>query len=118
MDQGGVADADRLRATIERHPQVRLLVAGHQPRPIQPTIGATLVATCPSTGNQLKLDLHPERAAAVDEPPAFQLHRWDGARFVPHTGTVREPSMIRSIDLDHFAAEIRSRYEAGAPFTK
>ena len=118
MDQGGVADADRLRATIERHPQVRLLVAGHLHRPIQTTIGATLVSTCPSTGNQLKLDLHPERAAAVDEPPAFQLHRWDGARFVTHTGTVREPSMIRSIDLDHFAAEIRSRYEAGEPFTK
>ena len=118
MDQGGVAGADRLRAAIERHPQVQLLVAGHLHRPIQTTIGTTLVSTCPSTGNQLKLDLHPERAAAVDEPPAFQLHRWDGKRFVTHTGTVREPSVVRSIDLAHFAAEIRSRYEAGEPFTK
>ena len=93
-------------------------MTGHLHRPIQTTIGATLVSTCPSTGNQLNLDLHPERAAAVDEPPAFQLHRWDGERFVTHTGTVREPSMIRSIDLEHFAAEIRRRYEAGEPFTK
>ena len=118
MDQGGVADADRLRATIERHPQVRLLVAGHLHRPVQTTIGATLVSICPSTGNQLNLDLHPQHAAAVNEPPGFQLHRWDGERFVTHTGTVREPSTVRTIDLGHFAAKVRHQYEAGEPFRK
>jgi 3',5'-cyclic AMP phosphodiesterase CpdA len=118
MDQAGVADADRLRATIERHPQVRLLVAGHLHRPIQTAIGTTLVSTCPSTGNQLNLDLHPDRGAAVNEPPAFQLHRWDGERFVTHTGTVRDPAVVKTVDLGHFAAEVRRRHEAGEPFTK
>ena len=118
MDQAGVSDADRLRATIERHPHVRLLVTGHLHRPIQTTIGSTPVSTCPSTGNQINLDLHPARAAAIDEPPAFQLHRWDGKRFVTHTGTVRDPAVVRTVDLGRYAAEVRRRHEAGEPITK
>ena len=82
MDQAGLLDADRFRATIERHPQVRLLVTGHLHRTIHTVIGSTPVSTCPSTGNQLGLDLHPDRGSAVDEPSGFQLHRWDGERFV------------------------------------
>ncbi len=118
MDLAGVADADRFKATIERHPQVRLLVAGHLHRPIQTAFGSTMVSTCPSTGNQLNLDLHPDRAAAVDEPPAFQLHRWDGERFVTHTGMARDPASVRTVDLGTYAAEVRRRHEAGEPFTK
>ena len=118
MDQAGLIGADRLRATIEHHPQVRLLACGHLHRPIQTSIGAALATTCPSTGNQLLLDLHPDRAGAVDEPPAFQLHRWDGERFVTHTGLVRDPDAVRTVDLSRYAAEIRRRHEVGEPFTK
>ncbi|MDG2427922.1 MAG: phosphodiesterase [Acidimicrobiales bacterium] len=118
MDQSGLADADRLQATISRHPHVRLLVAGHLHRSIQTTINTTLVSICPSTGNQLKLDLHPDRAAAIDEPPAFQLHRWDGERFVTHTGLVRNPELVQTVDLGNYAAEVRRRHEAGEPFSK
>jgi 3',5'-cyclic AMP phosphodiesterase CpdA len=118
MDDAGLLDADRLRAVIQRHAQVRLLVTGHLHRPIHTSIGSTLVSACPSTGNQLRLDLHPDRGAAVDEPPAFQLHRWDGERFVTHTGVVRDPAVVRTIDLGGFVAEIRRRVEAGEPFTK
>ena len=118
MDDAGLLDSDRLRAVIERNPQVRLLVTGHLHRPIHTTIGSTLVSTCPSTGNQIRLDLHPERGAAVDEPPAYQLHRWDGERFVTHTGMVRDPASVQTVSLDGFVAEIRRRLEAGEPFAK
>ncbi len=118
MDDAGLLDSDRLRAVIERNPQVRLLVTGHLHRPIHTTIGSTLVSTCPSTGNQIRLDLHPERGAAVDEPPGYQLHRWDGERFVTHTGVVRDPASVRAVSLDGFVAEIRRRLEAGEPFAK
>ena len=118
MDDAGLLDADRLRAVIQRHPQVRLLVTGHMHRPIHTAIGSTPVSTCPSTGNQLRLDLHPDRGAAVDEPPAYQLHRWDGERFVTHTGVVRDPAAVRTVSLDGFVAEIRRRLEAGEPFAK
>ena len=118
MDDAGLLDSDRLRAVIERNPQVRLLVTGHLHRPIHTTIGSTLVSTCPSTGNQIRLDLHPERGAAVDEPPGYQLHRWDGERFVTHTGMVRDPASVQTVSLDGFVAEIRRRLEAGEPFAK
>jgi 3',5'-cyclic AMP phosphodiesterase CpdA len=118
MDDAGLLDSDRLRAVIERNPQVRLLVTGHLHRPIHTAIGSTLVSTCPSTGNQIRLDLHPERGAAVDEPPGYQLHRWDGERFVTHTGVVRDPASVRTVSLDGFVAEIRRRLEAGEPFAK
>ncbi len=118
MDDAGLLDSDRLRAVIERNPQVRLLVTGHLHRPIHTAIGSTLVSTCPSTGNQIRLDLHPERGAAVDEPPAYQLHRWDGERFVTHTGMVRDPASVQTVSLDGFVAEIRRRLEAGEPFAK
>jgi len=118
MDDAGLLDSDRLRAVIERNPQVRLLVTGHLHRPIHTAIGSTLVSTCPSTGNQIRLDLHPERGAAVDEPPGYQLHRWDGERFVTHTGVVRDPASVRAVSLDGFVAEIRRRLEAGEPFAK
>ena len=58
------------------------------------------------------------RLSAVDEPSGFQLHRWDGERFVTHTGMVRDPATIRSVDLGPFVAEIRKRAEIGQPFTK
>jgi len=118
MDDAGLLDADRLRSVIQQSPQVRLLVTGHLHRPIHTTIGSTLVSTCPSTGNQIGLDLHPERGTAVDEPPAYQLHRWDGERFVTHTGLVRDPTSVRTINLDGFVAEIQRRIEAGEPFAK
>ena len=118
MDLAGLLDADRLRAAIERHPQVRLLACGHLHRPIQTAIGAALATTCPSTGHQLGLDLDSDRAGTVDEPPAYQLHRWDGERFTTHTGLVRDPREVRMVDLAGYAAEVRRRHAAGEQFTK
>ncbi|MBI00540.1 MAG: phosphodiesterase [Acidimicrobiaceae bacterium] len=118
MDRAGLIEAGRLRAVIENHPQVKLLSCGHLHRPIQTIIGTALVTTCPSTGNQLNLALHSERADAVNEPPAYQLHWWDGGRFVTHTGVVRNPDSVRTVDLSDYATEVRRRHEAGEAHTK
>jgi len=115
MDVSGLAGAERMRAVIATHPQVRLLVAGHLHRTVQTTVGSTLISVCPSTGNQLGLDLHPDRGSAVDEPPGYQLHRWDGERFVTHTGVVWEG---RRLDLTQFVASIRARAAQGKSFPK
>ncbi|MBS1264464.1 MAG: 3',5'-cyclic adenosine monophosphate phosphodiesterase CpdA [Acidimicrobiaceae bacterium] len=110
MDLSGLDGADRLRSVLERHPQVKLLVAGHIHRPIQTTIGSTLVSVCPSTGNQLGLELDPMSGSAVDEPPAYQLHCWDGDRFVTHTATMWEG---RRMDLSDFIVDVHRRAAAG-----
>jgi hypothetical protein len=94
---------------------VALVVAGHLHRPIQAVIASTLVSVCPSTGFQLDLDLNPTRGGAVDEPPGFQLHRWDGGRFVTHTGMVRDG---RRIDITAFVEYVLGRAERGEDFPK
>ena len=110
MDLSGLEGADRLRNVLEHHPQVKLLVAGHLHRPIQTVIGSTLVSVCPSTGNQLGLELDPMTGSAVDEPPGYQLHRWDGHNFVTHTAVVWEGTRM---DLSDFVAEVHRRADTG-----
>ena len=78
-------------------------------------IASTLVSVCPSTGFQLDLDLNPARGGAVDEPPGFQLHRWDGGRFITHTGMVREG---RRLDITGFVEYVLGRAERGDGFPK
>jgi 3',5'-cyclic AMP phosphodiesterase CpdA len=87
MDLMALEGAAAFREVIERHPQVRLVVAGHIHRAIQTTIGGSLVSVCPSTAHQLGLDLVPGEAPTLsDEPPGFQMHCWNGSGFVTHTG--------------------------------
>ena len=115
MDVAGLTGANRFEDVIVAHPQVALVVAGHLHRPIQSVIGSALVSVCPSTGFQLDLDLHPGRGGAVDEPPGFQLHRWDGTRFVTHTGMVREG---RRLDISGYVEHVLARAASGEGFPK
>lgn len=84
--------ARRLEAVIARHPQVRLLVAGHIHRAMAASFAGRPLLVCPAVAPQLALDLAPlgpvpdGRAMVVDEPPGFALHRWDGQAFVTHYG--------------------------------
>ncbi|MEE3251838.1 MAG: hypothetical protein VX268_06270, partial [Actinomycetota bacterium] len=115
MDVAGLTGLDRFEDVIAAHPQVVLVIAGHLHRPIQAVIASTLVSVCPSTGFQLDLDLNPTRGGAVDEPSGFQLHRWDGRRFVTHTGMVRDG---RRIDITAFVEYVLGRAELGEDFPK
>ena len=106
MDLAGLKSADRLENIIKNHPQVKLLVSGHVHRPIQTSFGSTMVSVCPSTGNQLKLDLNPKNGSAVDEPPGFQLHIWKNDRFVTHTGTIWDG---KKIDMSEYVAHVSEK---------
>lgn len=89
MDAQGLGGAAAMRAVVERHPQVALVVCGHLHRPIQTGWGGTVVSVAPSTAHQVHLDLVPEsRPHMVFEPPACHLHVWNGEGFVTHTSYV------------------------------
>tara|TARA_B100000686_G_scaffold332601_1_gene397545 strand:- start:202 stop:1002 length:801 start_codon:yes stop_codon:yes gene_type:complete len=103
MDLSGLKGAERFRKIIASHPQIKLVTTGHMHRPIQTVVGSTLISVCPSTGNQLGLDLNPERGSATNEPPGYQLHRWDGKSFVTHTGVLWEGN---EMDMSDFVASV------------
>jgi len=91
MDRIGVTadSAERLGSIIAAHPQVRAVLCGHVHRSVQAAWHGTLLSVCPSTAFQAKLRLGAGRfEAAINEPPAYQLHHWDGAALVTHTVTV------------------------------
>jgi Icc protein len=51
----------------------------------------TVASVCPSPAHQVALDLAPDAADDfIMEPPAFQLHRWDGTTLVTHTAYIGE----------------------------
>lgn len=72
MDAIGVPAGDRaeLAHVLERHPQVRRLVAGHVHR----TVAAGRVLAVPSTYRQLRLDFTTHELLLSREPPAFAVH--------------------------------------------
>lgn len=90
MDRSRVADAQRLGAVVARHPQIERIVCGHVHRPIQMRWHGTVVSICPSTAQQIALDLSGgSRIDVIMEPPACQLHLW-----LPSQGLVSHTSYI------------------------
>jgi 3',5'-cyclic AMP phosphodiesterase CpdA len=86
MERLGLAGIDRLAEVIARHPQVERLISGHIHRPITVRFAGTVATTCPSTAHQIALNLSPDAPDDfVLEPPAFQLHCWNGQGLVTHT---------------------------------
>jgi hypothetical protein len=79
----------RLCELFSGRPQVRAIFCGHLHRNVRAVCRGVPVSVCPSTAFQARLRLgrgHFE--AASDEPPAYQLHYWDGQNLVTHTVTV------------------------------
>lgn len=91
MDEIGldVTSAERLGAAVSRHTQVELITCGHVHRGIQVRWHGTTASVCPSTAFQYGLNLEgPGLKPSPDEPPAYQLHCWNGAQLVTHTVAV------------------------------
>ena len=84
-------DVEGLRAVLVNHPQVERVIAGHLHRPITVRFGGTVASTCPSPAHQVALDIAPDaRDDYILEPPAFQLHWWNGSTLVTHTAYIGE----------------------------
>lgn len=93
MDRVGLGAAGReaLARIVARQPQVERVLAGHLHRPITARFAGTVASTCPSPAHQVALDLAPDAADDyVLEPPAFQLHWWNGRQLVTHTAYIGE----------------------------
>lgn len=86
MDRVALDSSTRLEQIVARHPQVERVISGHLHRPITVRFGGTVASTCPSPAHQVALDLAPDASDDfIMEPPAFQLHWWNGRRLVTHT---------------------------------
>lgn len=79
----------RLADIAAREPRIERIVCGHVHRSIQARWKGTLVSICPSTAYQGILNLrNDDFDAATGEPPAYQLHYWNGTELVTHTVAV------------------------------
>jgi len=89
MDKQGLLDPSGEEAVIGRYGHVERVIAGHFHRPIQARFGGTLASVCPSTAQQLVMNLEPGAQIGITyEPPGYQMHLWDGQRLVTHTAVV------------------------------
>ena len=115
MDISGLKDPERFCSLVEENPQVKLVTSGHLHRPIPTMIGTSSDSGCPSTPRVLGLDLNPASGSLVDEPPSYQLHRWDGIRFVTHTAVAWEG---KTFDLSSWINKVAEQASSGSGFPK
>jgi 3',5'-cyclic-AMP phosphodiesterase len=75
-DELGLPAADRraLGAVLERHPQVRRIVAGHVHRTITAELAGRAVLAVPSTYVQTRLSFNSDEIETAAEPPGFAVH--------------------------------------------
>jgi 3',5'-cyclic AMP phosphodiesterase CpdA len=87
MDEIALAadDAAKLAALVARHPRIERISCGHVHRAVQARWSGTTVGICPSTAFAYTLDLRGEGLAVTTEPPAYQVHYWNGAQLTTHT---------------------------------
>lgn len=91
MDEIALAgdSARSLGKIIERYPCVERILCGHVHRTIHARWHGTTVSVCPSTAFQMAFDLRDEAAfTGSAEPPAYQVHCWNGEQLVTHTVSV------------------------------
>lgn len=89
VDRSALGDDRAFAETIRRHGHVVRVCCGHLHRAVLVNWAGTALSVCPSTAHQFALDLRPDgRVRPVDEPPAFQLHRWHGGALHTYTTTV------------------------------
>jgi Icc protein len=75
-DEIGLSVEDRrgLGEVLQRHPQVRRVVAGHVHRTIAAELAGRAVLAVPSTYMQARLSFNADEIEVVAEPPGFAVH--------------------------------------------
>ena len=93
LDETGLPTEDRraLAAVVERHAQVRRIVAGHVHRAITGELAGRAVLAAPSTYMQARLDLSSAELQIVPEPAGFVLHVLRDGELISHVQTVERP---------------------------
>jgi 3',5'-cyclic-AMP phosphodiesterase len=77
MDRQNLLNASELAPTVERHPRVRLVAAGHVHRATLTMFAGVPATICPAPNHAVDLDLAQLREPSFKvEPPAFHLHCW------------------------------------------
>ncbi|MDF1586487.1 phosphodiesterase [Marinimicrococcus flavescens] len=86
MDATSCAGGERLKAVIERHPEVERVLCGHLHRPVTLRWAGTILSVAPGTAHQIPLEMREEGPAGYNlEPPAFHLHCLvEGSGLVTH----------------------------------
>jgi Icc protein len=104
MDRQNLRNAPQLAAVVERHPQVRLIAAGHVHRAVTTSFAGVAASICPAPNHAVDLDLGNERVPSLRiEPPAFHLHAWFSGerRLVTHFVPIGEfPGPYPFFDAD------------------
>jgi 3',5'-cyclic AMP phosphodiesterase CpdA len=90
LERIGLPPADRraLAAVVERHPQIRRLVAGHMHRAIASSLAGRTVLAAPSTYLQARLDTISEELHLTPDPPGFAVHVLVDGELVSHVQPV------------------------------
>jgi 3',5'-cyclic AMP phosphodiesterase CpdA len=93
----------RLRAIVERHPNIVAMIAGHLHRPMVTRWAGTALAVCPSTAPMVAFDMTridpdapDERPMIVADRPWFALHYWNGRELISHFETVEDHETLSS----------------------
>jgi 3',5'-cyclic-AMP phosphodiesterase len=89
-DEIGLSAGDRrlLADVLQRHPQVRRVVAGHVHRAMAGELAGRPVLTAPSTYVQAKLSFRSDQIQIADEPAGFAVHAVAGGEVASHVQPV------------------------------
>jgi 3',5'-cyclic-AMP phosphodiesterase len=89
-DKVGLRAADRraLAEVVQRHPQVRRMVAGHMHRTITAELGGRTVLAVPSTFVQAQVNFSTDKIGFVVEPCGYAVHALLDGELASHVQTV------------------------------
>jgi 3',5'-cyclic-AMP phosphodiesterase len=93
LDEIGLPPADMraLGAVVERHPQVRRIVAGHMHRAIAGDLAGRPVIVAPSTYMQARLDLSSAELQLEPDPIGLAVHVLRDGEVISHVQAVKRP---------------------------